>query len=113
MQGPNFSLALVPKVGTGERSRNDWEKPRYPRNPSGVYSLLHHSPLPPTLLSLLPPIPTCLMSFDALTPPAAPSASLLKAKGGFEIYVDPTDDPDIREIFGGLGKADEKENEYE
>jgi len=23
----------------------------------------------------------------------------LQAKGGFEIYVDPTDDPDIREIF--------------
>jgi len=30
---------------------------------------------------------------------AASSASSLKAKGGFEIYADPTDDPDIREII--------------
>ena len=45
--------------------------------------------------------------------PAPSSASSLKAKGGFEIYVDPTDDPDIGEILvvrkrpsrvrGGLG----------
>ena len=45
--------------------------------------------------------------------PTASLASSLKAKGGFEIYVDPTDDPDIGEILvvrkrpsrvrGGLG----------
>ena len=36
---------------------------------------------------------------EASADPTPSSASLLKAKGLFELYLDPTDDPDIREIL--------------
>ena len=109
-KGPNSSLALAPKVLKAQESAVETagKKRLVPKKSKlGIFS---STPFTSSSASANTDFSDVVRRIGA---PAASSASSLKAKGGFEIYVDPTDDPDIGEILvvrkrpsrvrGGLG----------
>ena len=111
-KGPNSSLALAPKVVKAQENAVETtggKKRLVPKKSKlGIFSSTPFGSSSST--SANTDFSDVVRRIGA---PAASSASSLKAKGGFEIYVDPTDDPDIGEILvvrkrpsrvrGGLG----------
>ena len=110
-KGPNSSLALAPKVVKAQENAVETTGKKRLVPKKSKLGTLSSTPFgSSSSASANTDFSDVVRRIGA---PAASSASSLKAKGGFEIYVEPTDDPDIGEILvvrkrpsrvrGGLG----------
>lgn len=95
-EGVKCFLALALTVGKGQENAVETAGKRCLVPKKSKLGIFSSTPLTSSSHSSASANTDC---YDVVQRIGSPSASPLKVKGGFESYVDPTDDPDIGEIL--------------